>query len=125
MRTRTQERIETLARERDVASGEGGAPIDLALVEEGIEIGKQEMAAMIATYPTPGKGAAAAALGAEALAKAAPTPAPVDHDVKQSRNIADAQSKAQVVPAVGNGNGYLNEVSSLNVPHEPAEDRRD
>ena len=111
MRTRTQERVETLARERDVASGEGGAPIDLALVEEGIEIGKQEMAAMIATYPTPGKAAAAAA--------------PASHDAKQSQLIAEAQKKAQVVPAVGNGSGYLNEVSSLNVPHKSAEDRRD
>ena len=35
--------------------------IDLALVEDGIEIGKQMMAEMIATYPTAGKGAAAAA----------------------------------------------------------------
>jgi hypothetical protein len=32
----------------------------------------------------------------------------------QTRNIADAQSKAQVVPAVGSG--YLNEVSSLTIP---------
>ena len=35
----------------------------------------------------------------------------------QGKNIADAQSKAQVVPAVGSG--YLNEVSSLSVPHKP------
>ena len=32
----------------------------------------------------------------------------------QSKNIAEAQSKAQVVPAVGSG--YLNEVSPLTVP---------
>ena len=38
MRTRTQERIEELARERGVAA------IDLPLVEEGIEIGKKMMA---------------------------------------------------------------------------------
>ena len=43
MRNRTQERIEALAAERAVAS------IDLALVEEGIEIGKQMMAEMIAS----------------------------------------------------------------------------
>jgi nucleotide-binding universal stress UspA family protein/Zn finger protein HypA/HybF involved in hydrogenase expression len=53
MRNKTQERIEELARERAAAcradaSGEGG--IDLALVEDGIEMGKKMMAEMIATY---------------------------------------------------------------------------
>ena len=47
MRNKTQERIEALAHERAVAS------IDLALVEEGIEIGKKMMAEMIATYSGP------------------------------------------------------------------------
>jgi hypothetical protein len=50
MRSQTQERIEALARERAEASGEAGTAIDLALVEEGIEFGKQMMAEMIATY---------------------------------------------------------------------------
>jgi hypothetical protein len=45
MRNQTQERIEELARERAAAA------IDLALVEEGIEIGKKMMAEMIANYP--------------------------------------------------------------------------
>ena len=45
MRNKTQERVEELARERAVAA------IDLALVEDGIEIGKKMMAEMIATYP--------------------------------------------------------------------------
>ena len=45
MRNKTQERIEELARERAAAT------IDLALVEEGIEIGKKMMAEMIANYP--------------------------------------------------------------------------
>jgi hypothetical protein len=44
MRSQTQERIEELARERAAAA------IDLALVEDGIEIGKRMMAEMIATY---------------------------------------------------------------------------
>jgi hypothetical protein len=44
MRNKTQERIEELARER------GASTIDLALVEDGIEIGKKMMAEMIATY---------------------------------------------------------------------------
>ena len=35
----------------------------------------------------------------------------------QPRHIADAQDKAQVVPAVSSG--YLNEVSTLNVPSKP------
>jgi hypothetical protein len=44
MRNKTQERIEELA------AGRGVATIDLALVEDGIEIGKKMMAEMIATY---------------------------------------------------------------------------
>ena len=104
MRNKTQERVEALARERAVTA------IDLGLVEEGIEIGKKIMAEVIAAYPNAGKGAAAAA------------PAPAGHGPSQahtvaeaqSKNIADAQSKAQVVPAVSSG--YLNEVSALTVP---------
>jgi nucleotide-binding universal stress UspA family protein len=53
MRNKTQERIEELARERAAATGEGWNPIDLALVEEGIEIGKKMMAEMISTYSPP------------------------------------------------------------------------
>jgi hypothetical protein len=58
MRNKTQERIEELARARAAAcpaeaSGEGRSTIDLALVEEGIEIGKKMMAEMIATYQGP------------------------------------------------------------------------
>jgi len=58
MRNKTHERIEELARERAAAcraeaSGEGGTTIDLALVEEGIEIGKKMMAEMISTYSPP------------------------------------------------------------------------
>src|SRR5213076_3420495 len=49
MRNQTQERIEELARTRAAAA------IDLALVEEGIELGKKMMAEMIANYPLPGK----------------------------------------------------------------------
>jgi hypothetical protein len=47
MRNKTQERIEDLARAREASA------IDLALVEEGIEIGKKMMAEMIATYQAP------------------------------------------------------------------------
>jgi hypothetical protein len=47
MRNKTQERIEELARERGVST------IDLALVEDGIEIGKKMMAEMISTYQGP------------------------------------------------------------------------
>ena len=118
----TQERIEELARERAAARraegfGEGGTRIDLGLVEEGIEIGKKIMAEVIANYPTAGKGPAAAA------------PTPMGHEASaahtiaeaQSQNIAEAQSKAQVVPAVSSG--YLNEVSSLTVHSKPGDDR--
>jgi hypothetical protein len=48
MRSKTQERIEELARERALST------IDLTLVEEGIEIGKRMMAEMIASYSAPG-----------------------------------------------------------------------
>jgi hypothetical protein len=45
MRNKTQERIEAVAKERAAST------IDLALVEEGIELGKKMMAEMIANYP--------------------------------------------------------------------------
>jgi nucleotide-binding universal stress UspA family protein len=84
MRNKTQERIEELARERAATA------IDLSLVEQGIEIGKQMMAEMIATYPAPSKSPAAATAPEVSGAAPATTPA-------------------------GNGRGYLNEVSPLNV----------
>jgi Proto-chlorophyllide reductase 57 kD subunit len=91
MRSKTQERIEELARERAAAS------IDLALVEEGIEIGKRMMAEMIATYSAPGASPGATATPAPAQApagaSAAPQPSP---------------------PAAASGGGYLNEVRSMN-----------
>jgi hypothetical protein len=92
MRTQTQERIEALARERAVAA------IDLALVEDGIEIGKQMMAEMIANYTSQGKGVGAATAGPVAtepspVVPAIATPAP-----------------AQETPS---GGGYLNEVRSM------------
>ena len=87
MRNKTQERIEELARERAATS------IDLGLVEEGIEIGKKMMAEMIATYSVPSSKAAN------------PGVATVTESSSASPNVAPP----------GNGNGYLNEVSSLTV----------
>jgi hypothetical protein len=112
MRNKTQERVEGLAKER------GASTIDLALVEEGVEIGKKIMAEVIAAYPNAAKGAPA---GAHAPTGHTPVPT---HTIAQAqnKNIAQAQGKAQVVPAVGSG--YLNEVSSLNVPHKPGDDRQ-
>ena len=79
MRNKTQERIEELARERAAAT------IDLALVEDGIEIGKKMMAEMIATYPGTGRDGA---------------------------SRPDGRRRA---PASGaTRSGYLNEVSALN-----------
>ena len=78
MRSQTQERIEELARERAAAA------IDLALVEEGIEIGKRMMAEMIANYPSQGK----------------------------SPGVATAARDSAGSSATSNGNGYLNEVSA-------------
>jgi nucleotide-binding universal stress UspA family protein len=85
MRSQTQERVEELARERAAAA------IDLALVEDGIEIGKKMMAEMIANYSSQGKSQATA-------------PAPAMH--------AAASSAAAPEAPVSNQNGYLNEVRS-------------
>jgi nucleotide-binding universal stress UspA family protein/rubrerythrin len=84
MRSKTQERIEELARER------GAAVIDLALVEEGIEIGKRMMAQMIASYSSPGASPGAATAPSPGTTAGAPAAAPA-----------------------GNGASYLNEVSPL------------
>jgi nucleotide-binding universal stress UspA family protein/Zn finger protein HypA/HybF involved in hydrogenase expression len=106
MRNKTQERVEGIAKER------GLAKIELALVEEGIEIGKKIMAEVIAKA---GAGAAVPSTGHGPSPSAGHGPA-YEHKVSeaQPKNIADAQTRAQVVPAVGSG--YLNEVSSLTVP---------
>jgi len=82
MRNKTQERIEDLARER------AATQIDLALVEDGIELGKKMMAEMIATYNGP---------GASPVVSKAP----------------EAGSPAPAIVPAGNGTGYLNEVSPL------------
>jgi hypothetical protein len=82
MRSKTQERIEELGRERAAST------IDLELVEEGIEIGKRMMAEMIATYSAPGASPGVAA---------------------DARNSPDSTPPAST-PA--NGSGYLNEVRS-------------
>src|SRR3990172_5809944 len=98
MRNKTQERIEVLARERATACraeapGEGGGAGDLALVEEGIEIGKRMMAEVSATYPSQGKSPAAVA--SSAPAQEAPS--------------------AEAAPRPAAGGGYLNEVRSMGV----------
>ena len=113
MRNKTQERVEALAKERAATT------IDLGLVEEAIEIGKKIMAETIAAYNA---NPAAAAKAREAGAP----PMPAGHEAHkvadaQTKNIADAQSKAQVVPAVGSG--YLNEVSSQTVPSKAGDNR--
>ena len=88
MRNKTQERIEELARERAATS------IDLALVEDGIEIGKQMMAEMIATYSRdPARAPASAARRRAARRRRGP-------DAPAARS------------AGATGGGYLNEVRS-------------
>ena len=73
MRSQTQGRIEELARERAAAS------IDLALVEEGIELGKRMMAEMIATYSSSGASPGVATAARDSAAPSTATPgAPVD-----------------------------------------------
>ena len=94
MRNQTQERVEELARERAAAS------IDLALVEEGIELGKRMMAEMIATYSSSGASPGAATAARDSAAPSTATPgAPVDP----------------------NGGDYLNEVRPLTGRSAPGE----
>jgi nucleotide-binding universal stress UspA family protein len=96
MRGKTQERVEELARERAAAS------IDLALVEDGIEFGKQMMAEMIATYSAPGTSPGVATAARDSAGAAVTSGAP-----------AEASSAARDVSPAANGSGYLNEVRSL------------
>jgi hypothetical protein len=114
MRSQTQERIEELARERAAARraeavGEGGAAIDLALVEDGIEIGKRMMAEMIATYPTAGKSAGA---GTAAHVPAAPATAIGASAPEVPAAARDAGAAPAPAAAAANRGGYLNEVSA-------------
>ena len=88
MRNKTQERIEELARERAATA------IDLALVEDGIEFGKQMMAEMMATYsgpPAPGAGAPAR---------------------RGRRHVARRRGAPARTRRTATGGGYLNEVRS-------------
>jgi nucleotide-binding universal stress UspA family protein len=89
MRNKTQERIEELARERAAST------IDLAIVEDGIEIGKRMMAEMMATYAGPGASAGGAG---------APRPS-------AAASAAASGAPAQEAPGASAG-GYLNEVRS-------------
>ena len=110
MRNKTQERVEGLARERALTA------IDLGLVEEGVEIGKKIMAETIAAY-------AANPAAKTAARESSATPPPMSHEASAARTIAEAQSKAQVVPAVSSG--YLNEVSPLTVPSKAGAETND
>jgi nucleotide-binding universal stress UspA family protein len=92
MRNMTQERIEALAKERQVAG------IDLPLVEAGIEIGKTMMAEMIANYPRPG------AVATAAKPDAAPAPA-LGSEARPAVPMSPASPEG--------GRGYLNEVRTL------------
>ena len=101
MRGKTQERIEELARERAASA------IDLALVEDGIEMGKQMMAEMMATYSA--ASSAGARPGAETRARESAVPSAAISDAVDPRNPA-TPVRNQEAPA---GGGYLNEVRSL------------
>jgi hypothetical protein len=85
MRNKTQERIEELARTRNAVT------IDLALVEDGIEFGKQMMAEMIANYSPP----------ASAAAPSAPS------------TTTEAGSASSTASAPAKPHDYLNEVSAM------------
>jgi hypothetical protein len=96
MRNQTQERIEDLGRQRAATT------IDLGLVEEGIEIGKQMMSEMISTYSAPGVGAGVA---------------------PRARDGADPSTTPPAAPTTARA-GYLNEVSPLTartVSSDPSE----
>jgi nucleotide-binding universal stress UspA family protein len=102
MRNKTQERIEELARERDAGT------IDLALVEDGIEIGKKMMAEMIANYPAPGKSTGAATTAPMSAAHSA-----AGQDATATDAPAARVAEAAPAPAAAAPGGYLNEVSAL------------
>jgi nucleotide-binding universal stress UspA family protein len=133
MRSKTQERVEELARERAAAG------IDLALVEEGIEIGKRMMAEMIATYSAfspsspllaeaelPRSAPAGRAGGAPTRSTGATCPevatttrdsagtSAMASDAVDPRN-GETPAPTQEAPARG---GYLNEVSSLSASRQ-------
>jgi len=113
MRNKTQERIEELARARAAAcraeaSGEGGPAIDLALVEEGIEIGKRMMAEMIATYPEPRKSPEVATPARETT-DTSPAATPGPPNLSQATAGDGLGTPDQDATA---GGGYLNEVRS-------------
>ena len=92
MRNQTQERVEELARKRVPAS------IDLALVEEGIELGKRMMAEMIATYSASGTSPGVATAARDSAAPSTVTPgAPVDPSRRDYLNEVGAR------PAVASG----------------------
>jgi hypothetical protein len=93
MRSKTQERIEELARARGVVR------IDLALVEEGIEIGKRMMAEMIATYP-PQRASPEAATPARETTGASPAAAhaPPDRDATEGGYLNEVRSRPAVSP---------------------------
>jgi hypothetical protein len=91
MRNMTQERIEGLAKERGVAT------IDLAVVEGGIEIGKQMMAEMISTYQRPG---------------ATPNAAKAD-PVSVGQGSGSTPTAPMSPSSQAGARGYLNEVRTL------------
>ena len=99
MRNMTQERIEGLAKERGVAT------IDLAVVEGGIEIGKQMMAEMISTYQRPG------ATPNTATAKAAP--AGNDGPISVGQGTESTPTAPMSPSSQAGARGYLNEVRTL------------
>ena len=108
MRNMTQERIEGLAKERGVAT------IDLAVVEGGIEIGKQMMAEMISTYQRPGAAATAkpAASGVTAT-QAAPAVSSNGERISIGAG-SESNPTAPMSPSSQAGaRGYLNEVRTL------------
>ena len=96
MRNKTQERIEELARERARRRRS-----ILALVEDGIEIGKQMMAEMIATYPSQGTSRRRAA----ARSRAAPAVAADATSLERASRHRPRTHRSE--------SGYLNEVRSL------------
>ena len=100
MRNMTQERIEGLAKERGVAT------IDLAVVEGGIEIGKQMMAEMISTYQRPG--------ATPNTAAAKPTaPAGNGGPISVGQGTESTPTAPMSPSSQAGARGYLNEVRTL------------
>jgi hypothetical protein len=116
MRDRTQERVETLARERRAKQ------VDLRLVEEGISLGRKMMEEFLTRYESEAAAAAAMEIAAKApAAEAAAAPAPAVSKCPFHALAAAGEGGEKVRKAAGL---YLNEVGLMSTLEQQRESSR-